>query len=297
MTNKIKYLLPAIAALAVAPFAFADDAAAAPATPPAEKKVEITPAQRTLFLQGIGWLFAQQSGLAQELRISAEDAPIIAEGFKLALLGDNEIPKKIVADSDAYTVFVEQLQEEARAKIEAEMEEAAAGNKALGAKFVADTKAKDKAYKELPSGVLIKTVKAGDEKAKPAKTNSVKVRYTGKLIDGSVFDSSTKDENGVPVPFVAGEGETVEFPLFSVIKGWTEAIPEMGVGGVSTIIIPAESAYGNRAIGAIPPGSTLIFDVELVDIMEGEDEEAEDLEIEDVLEDEEDEDEPITLDL
>lgn len=266
----MKTFIPAIAAFAVAPFIFAaEDAVPSLTAAPADaevstKKVEITPEQRQLFLKGLGWLVGQQSGLVQELRISREDVPAIAEGFRLALIGEGkDIPTQVMANNDAYGKFIEEMQAHAAAQVEAEMKAAAEGNKKIGAEFIAKTKADDKAYTALPSGVLMKTTKAGNADKKPTDKDTVSVRYTGKLVDGTIFDSSARDENGVPVQFVAGEGETVDLPLGQLIKAWAEAIPLLGVGGQCTIIVPADQAYGDNAVGIIPPGSTLIFDIEL----------------------------------
>ncbi len=88
--------------------------------------------------------------------------------------------------------------------------------------------------------------------------NTVYVHYTGKLLDGTVFDSSV--ERGEPFSFRLGVGQ--------VIKGWDEAIAMMNKGGKATLIIPSEIAYGTRDSGSIPPYSTLVFDVELLDIEE-----------------------------
>lgn len=85
--------------------------------------------------------------------------------------------------------------------------------------------------------------------------NIVKVHYTGKLLDGTVFDSSI--EHGQPYEFPLGQG--------NVIKGWDEAIAMMKVGGKATLVIPSSLAYDARDSGTIPPYSTLVFDVELVD--------------------------------
>lgn len=270
MIHKMKSLVPVLAAFAVAPFvSAADEAAQPPALAPetaaqAPKKIEITPEQRQLFLKGLGWLVGQQSGLVQELRISKEDAAAVAEGFRLALMGEGQdIPAQVMADNDAYSAFIDELQANAMAQLEAEMKSAADENKKIGAEFAKKKQAEDDGYTALPSGVLMKTTKAGDTEKKPSVADTVSVRYTGKLVDGTVFDSSTKDENGVPVQFVAGEGETVALPLGQLIKAWAEAIPLLGVGGQCTLIVPADQAYGDRAVGIIPPGATLIFDIEL----------------------------------
>ncbi len=275
MIHKMKTLVPVLAAFAVAPFVSAEDDTALPSTTLANaveqssKKVEITPEQRQLFLKGLGWLVGQQSGLVQELRISKEDAAAVAEGFRLALTGEGQdIPAQVMANNDAYSAFIDELQANAMAQLEAEMKAAADENKKIGAEFAKKAQAEDDGYKTLPSGVLMKTVKAGNAEKKPTIDDTVSVRYTGTLVDGTVFDSSTKDANGIPVRFVAGEGETVELPLGQLIKAWSEAIPLLGIGGQCTLIVPADQAYGDRSVGIIPPGATLIFDIELDGIVD-----------------------------
>lgn len=268
---KIRNLVPALAAFAVAPFVFAADdgdktvpaAELAPAKP-----VQVSPEQRQLFLSGLGWLVGQQSGLIQDLRVSAEDVPAIVEGFRLALLGEGkDFPEKIRGMNEAYSAFIGELQTAAMEKAAAEVKAAADENRKLGAEFVAKTLEEDKGFSALPSGVLVKIVSAGDPAKKPTAADTVAVRYTGKLIDGTIFDSSARDEETAPVQFVAGEGETAELPLGGLIKAWGEALPLIGVGGSCTLVVPADSAYGDRGIGIIPPGSTLVFDIELADIV------------------------------
>lgn len=91
---------------------------------------------------------------------------------------------------------------------------------------------------------------------KPTRESTVRVHYTGSLIDGTVFDSSVK------------RGTPAEFPVGGVIKGWTEALQMMPVGSKWRLTIPQELAYGERGAGAsIPPFATLIFEVELLDIL------------------------------
>ena len=106
----------------------------------------------------------------------------------------------------------------------------------------------------LPSGLQYKVLKQGDGIV-PQKTDKVKVHYEGRLIDGTVFDASSKHGT-----------EPATFRPDQVIKGWTEALTMMPVGSKWQLFIPQELGYGERAAGQIPPYSTLIFDVELVGI-------------------------------
>jgi FKBP-type peptidyl-prolyl cis-trans isomerase FklB len=119
---------------------------------------------------------------------------------------------------------------------------------------------KENATKEgvivLPSGLQYKVLKQGDGAIAKA-TDKVKVKYEGRLIDGTVFDST--DKHG---------GEPITFSPNQVIKGWTEALCMMPVGSKWQLFIPQELGYGGRATGTIPAFSTLVFDVEVLDIEE-----------------------------
>ena len=125
-------------------------------------------------------------------------------------------------------------------------------NKAAGEKFLAEN-AKKPGIKVLPGGVQYKVIKEGNG-AIPADTSLVQVHYEGRLIDGTVFDSSYK------------RGQPVDFRTNQVIKGWTEALCHMPVGSVWEVYIPQQLAYGERQSGQIKPFSTLIFKMELISI-------------------------------
>ena len=129
----------------------------------------------------------------------------------------------------------------------------AEANLEKGQKFLAEN-AKKEGVKELVDGIQYKVIKEGNG-AKPAETDVVKVHYKGTLIDGTEFDSSIK------------LGEPAEFPLNRVISGWTKSLKEMPVGSKWEIYIPADQAYGQRGSGPIGPNETLIFEVELLDIV------------------------------
>ena len=113
--------------------------------------------------------------------------------------------------------------------------------------------AKQKGVKSTASGLLYKVIKEGDG-AMPTDTSEVEVHYEGKLVDGTVFDSSYK------------RGETATFAVNQVIKGWSEAVKLMKVGAEYEVCLPYEIAYGERGTRGIPPYSTLIFKIELKSI-------------------------------
>jgi FKBP-type peptidyl-prolyl cis-trans isomerase len=159
---------------------------------------------------------------------------------------------------DEQTLMAAQMavQGEIATKAEAEQTAAVTRNKEAGQKYL-DENAKKDGVKTLPSGVQVETLTEGTGAA-PAATDSVTVHYTGKLIDGTVFDSS-RNPDGTG-------GEPVTFPLNQVIPGWTEGLQQMKVGGKARLVIPQDKAYGERgAPPVIPPGSTLVFEIELLD--------------------------------
>lgn len=143
----------------------------------------------------------------------------------------------------------EQRQQAEQAQMMASKDE----NIAAGKKFLTEN-ALNKSVFTTKSGLQYKKIKSGNGK-KPTANSTVKVHYTGTLIDGTVFDSSIE------------RGEPIEFPLSQVIPGWTEGLQLMDEGSKYMLYIPYQLAYGDRPAGAIPPCSTLIFEVELIKIV------------------------------
>lgn len=129
----------------------------------------------------------------------------------------------------------------------------AAENIKAGAAFLSANKDKS-GVKTTASGLQYLQLTEGSGTLRPAAKDRVTVHYHGTLLDGTVFDSSVE------------RGESIAFGLNQVIPGWTEGLQLMVVGEKIRLFIPSELAYGNRSAGAIQPGSTLIFDVELLGI-------------------------------
>lgn len=129
----------------------------------------------------------------------------------------------------------------------------AADNIQKGAEFLASNKNKE-GVKTTTSGLQYLVINEGTGTVHPGSSDVVKVHYHGTLLDGTVFDSSVE------------RGEPIEFALHRVIKGWTEGLQLMVVGEKTRLFIPSELGYGMSAAGSIKPGSTLIFDVELLAI-------------------------------
>ncbi len=151
-----------------------------------------------------------------------------------------------LGDIEAQTLVQKYMQEK-----EAEQSKAL---RAEGEAFLAENAKKDEVV-VLPSGLQYTVLTEGTGK-KPSATDNVKCHYEGRLINGTVFDSSYK------------RGEPAVFPLNGVIAGWTEGVQLMGEGAKFRFFIPYNLAYGERGAGqSIPPYAALIFDVELIEVL------------------------------
>lgn len=177
------------------------------------------------------------------------DLPILFQAMETALKGGTPLLSQEDA-AEVQKAFAERLQ----AKHAAAQQAAAAKNKQEGEAFLASNKSKP-GVKSTASGLQYQAITEG-KGAKPAATDTVKVHYTGTLLDGTKFDSSVD------------RGQPATFALNAVIPGWTEALQLMPVGSKYTLWIPSELAYGDRGTpGPIGPNSTLKFEVELLEIV------------------------------
>lgn len=193
--------------------------------------------QKTLYALGLA--LSQSLGA---FTLSEAELDMVKNGITDGVL---KRPQKV--DLETFRPKIQQLAQ-ARAAVVAESE------KKTGAAFLAKAAA-EKGSTKTESGIIITTLKPGSGAA-PKATDTVKVHYQGTLIDGTVFDSSVK------------RGEPATFPLGQVIKCWTEGVQQIKVGGKSRLVCPSSLAYGERGQPPmIKPGATLVFEVELLEIV------------------------------
>jgi FKBP-type peptidyl-prolyl cis-trans isomerase FkpA len=165
------------------------------------------------------------------------------------------IVKQAMTDADAGKPAVEletwgpKIQELADERGEVTMKK----QKEASAAYLAKAAAEPGAVKTA-SGLVFKELTPGTGE-KPAASDTVKVHYRGTLTDGSEFDSSYK------------RGEPAQFPLANVIAGWTEGVQLMKVGSKARLICPSDIAYGDKGRPGLPGGATLVFEIELLDIV------------------------------
>ena len=193
--------------------------------------------QKTLYALGIA--ISQSLGT---FNLSESELELVKAG-----LTDGVFSRKPKVDIQAFMPKVQKLQQ-ARAGVMADKE------KKAGEAFLMKA-ASEKGATKTASGIVIQVLKEG-KGALPKETDTVKVHYHGTLTDGMVFDSSVQ------------RGEPATFPLAQVVPCWTEGVQHIKVGGKSRLICPSNLAYGDRGSPPkIKPGATLVFEVELLDIV------------------------------
>jgi len=174
--------------------------------------------------------------------LSEAELDMVKAGLTDGVLGH---PRKV--DLPAYTPKLQELQRSRTAAV-------AAAERKTGEAFVAKA-AGEKGATKTASGVVVTMLRPGTG-ASPKASDTVKVHYQGTLTDGTVFDSSVQ------------RGEPATFPLNQVVRCWTEGLQQMKVGGKARLVCPSDTAYGDRgAPPRIKPGATLVFEVELLDIV------------------------------
>jgi FKBP-type peptidyl-prolyl cis-trans isomerase len=218
--------------------------APAPAPAAAPAKPAFTEAQ---IVETFGWFVGKRVGLT-DLEFTAAEIAAFMNGLSTAAAGKDS-PYELEKIGPLMDEFMQKKQGAAVAK---------AKTKSLAANTAYFTKLKEtnKNLVELPSGLRYEVLKPGVG-AFPKASDTVKVHYVGTLVDGTEFDSSVK------------RGEPAEFPLEGVIPGWTEGLQKINKGGKLKLYVPPHLGYGDEEQGKIPRGSTLVFEVELLDIKAG----------------------------
>ena len=192
----------------------------------------------------LSYIFGAQVGQGFRAEGVELEMGAFTAGIKDMLAGNNS-----QIDAAQAQILVSDYQE----KKQQEMAKLSAKKQNESSTFLANNAKKDGVF-VTASGLQYKIVEKGKGKS-PTSENKVIAHYTGKLLDGTVFDSSHD------------RGEPATFPVSGVIKGWQEALPMMKEGGKWQIVVPANLAYGDRGVGnLIGPNETLIFDIELVSI-------------------------------
>ena len=197
----------------------------------------ITDEQKTLYAIGVA-ISQSVAGLG----LNDAEMESVRQG-----LTDGALQRQLKVDMNVYGPKMQQFAQ-VRAGVAAEKE------KKASAAFIAKAAAEPGA-KKTASGAIVLPIKAGTG-PQPKATDQVKVHYHGILLDGTVFDSSVQ------------RGQPATFPLNGVIKCWTEGVAEIKVGGKAKLVCPSDIAYGDRGSPPkIKPGATLIFEVELLEIV------------------------------
>jgi FKBP-type peptidyl-prolyl cis-trans isomerase FklB len=176
--------------------------------------------------------------------------------FQRALSDATQNKKPLLTDEEVKTCvmnFQQQINAVKNASAEKENAAKAVGNRQIGQAFLASN-GKRPGVVTLPDGLQYEVIKASTDNTKPTLNSKVKVHYHGTLINGTVFDSSVD------------RGEPIVYPVSGFVKGWQEVLQLMPVGSKWKVYLPADLAYGDSEAGKIGPGSTLIFDLELIGI-------------------------------
>jgi FKBP-type peptidyl-prolyl cis-trans isomerase len=221
--------------------------AAAPAAASAPAGGTTAPAPlftESQMLEEFGWIVGKQLGLT-ELEFTKEQTDAVVKGI-VAAAANRPAPYD-------YNQIGPQMETLMRGKQAAYLTKVRNQNLGEAKAFFERLKATNKNVVELPSGLRYEIVQPG-KGAYPKPTDTVKVHYTGKLLNGTTFDSSVQ------------RGEPVDIQLDQVIPGWAEGLQKINQGGKIRLYIPPDLAYGDSGQGAIPPGAVLVFDIELLDV-------------------------------
>lgn len=195
------------------------------------------------YIKTFGMIMYERTGLT-DLKLTPEEFDVFMAGMKDAYAG-KKLPANIAEIGQKMGAYLQ-------ARAEANIAEEAKKTEAKAAEYWKELEKKE-GLNKTPTGLAYEIIEKGTGEF-PKENSTVKVLYTGKLIDGTVFDSTDK------------VGKPAEFNLQGVIPGFREGLQKVAKGGKARLYIPAKLGYGTQQLPGIPANSTLIFDVEIVDI-------------------------------
>lgn len=206
-------------------------------------------------LEAYGWIMGNQivTGSVSNFGFNDTEKAILIEGLIKGARGEGTSPITSKAAGDELEQFLEAKNATQQKIAEAQTAEEAESNKLIAKDFF-DKLSKGGKVKKTDSGLFYEIIKEGS-KEMPKKDSTVKIDYVGQLITGVEFDSSQK------------RGQPATFNLAQVIPGFQEGLQLIGKGGKIRLYMPSNLAYGDQSLPGIPAGSTLIFDVDMLDII------------------------------
>ncbi len=234
-------LFPAVSSL-IAQTPAAGGQQAAPQAPASQQSA----ASPEEIIETFGFLMGMNSRL-RDLELTDKEFDLFLKGVKRARAGE-DVPEDIASIIPQLQQYLGERQmrvTQAQGKV----------NREKADQFFAELE-KREGVKKTPEGVFVEIEKQGEGET-PEANSVVRIHYEGRLIDGTVFDASKRH----------GEGPA-EFPLTGVVPGMRAGVSQLQEGGKATLYIPPDLGYGDQSQGQIPPGSALIFEVELVEVLE-----------------------------
>lgn len=245
-----KFILPAIILCSINYVAYAAEAV----TGAAVAKIGELSANDKKQIEAYGWIMGKQvvDGSVGQLGFNDTEKAILVQGIVKGAQGQGSSPIKSQEEGDDLEQYLEGRASTHQKVMETEIARQIESNK-TSAKTFFEKLDKEGKTKKTPSGLYYEIVKEGT-KEMPVGDSNVKIEYVGTLIDGSEFDSSKK--RGVPATFNLGQ----------VIPGFKEGLQLIGKGGKIRLYVPSDLAYGDSPLPGIPAGSTLIYDVEMLDV-------------------------------
>lgn len=214
------------------------------------------PGKEDRYIESAGYVMGSQTvnGSVSQFGLNEHEKKKLVEGV-IKGLKEEEPPINFKEEGEAMQNYLQQRIDDQEEKLKKEQIAMSEKNKKQGADFIALEAKKNSKIQKTESGLYYEILDKGSVAQKPSKDSEVKIHYVGKLIDGTEFDSSRK------------RGEPAQFNIAGVIPGFSEGLQLIGKGGKIKLFIPSDLGYQDMSMPNIPAGSTLLFEVELLDVI------------------------------